>query len=93
MRHIKYHLEIGYCGCDEEGVMPVEDSLTDDNIDEIVDSMAHEHAQAWEGDERLCWDSDMSDEEYIEATEHFYDNVSGSWHWATDEEKEDYGVS
>ena len=78
-RKISYELDIGYAGCTEEGEIEVGDDLTDAQIDTMVDDMAREWATSWEGDERLCWDSEMSPEEYEEATEQFYENVSGSW--------------
>jgi hypothetical protein len=86
MRYIKYNLEIGYAGCDDEGIISVPNDYDNNDIDNMVHDMAMEHASSWEGDERLCWDSDMSEDEYNEATEHFYDGVCGSWEWVTDEE-------
>lgn len=95
MRYIHYTLEIGYCGCDDEGVIAVDDDMEHDAIDMMVNDMAQDHASGWEGDSRLGWDDewDVDSEEYEEYTSLFYENVSGSWHWATAEEMKDYGVS
>lgn len=90
MRKIRYQLEIGYCGCSEEDVTEVPDSLTNREIDDMVHDMAMEHASSWEGDERLGWSSDMTDQEYQEETERFYQNVCGSWEFISDQEAEDY---
>ena len=87
MRKIKYVLEIGYAGCGDEGVMEVDDNMTDGEIDDMVNDMAMEHASSWEGDERLGWDEDMSEDENEQQTESFYEGVCGSWEF-TDEESE-----
>ena len=85
MRTIKYNLEIGYCGCNDEGTTTVPDSMSNSDIDQMVYEMAMEHAQGWEGDERLAWDSDMTEEEYDQATEWFYENVCGSWEFVEED--------
>ncbi len=79
MRKIEYKLDIGYCGCGDEGETKTTDDMTDEQIDHMVNDMAHEWASQWEGDIRLCWDEDMTEEEYDEATQSFYEGVSGSW--------------
>lgn len=79
MRTIAFNLEIGFCGCNDEGTMTVPDDMTDTEIDEMVHEMAMEHAQSWEGDERLGFGDEDQDEE--EFTEQFYEGVSGSWHF------------
>ena len=84
MRQIAYDLDIGYCGCNEEGVMEIEDTMTDKEIDDMVHDMALDHAASWEGDERLGWGSE--DEDQDEITQQFYEGVSGSWRWVTDTE-------
>lgn len=82
MRKIKYKLEVGFCGCDDEDVMEIEGS--DAEIDSIVYEMAQEWATNWEGDQRLY---DDWDEETVES---FYENVCGSWEELSDEEFEEY---
>jgi len=86
LKYIRYILDISYCGCGDEDVMSVNDNMTDAAIDDMVHDMAMEHATSWEGNERLCWDREMSEEEYEQATEHFYEGVSGSWDYITEEE-------
>lgn len=73
MREIFYRLEIGYAGCQDEGATVVPDDMTNDQIDNMVHEMALEHAQSWEGDERLIedWNAD--------ETDYFYQNVEGTW--------------
>lgn len=77
MRTIIYELDIGFCGCGEEGTMEVSDTMTDKEIDEMVHEMAIQHAQSWEGDERLGFGNEDEDQE--EVTDEFYQNVCGSW--------------
>ena len=91
MRHIVYTIDVGYCGCGDDGIATVTDDMSNADIDNMVNDMAHEHANQWEGDYRLAWDEDMSEEEYEEATDMFYENVCGSWSWATAEDLENYG--
>lgn len=85
MAKISYKLEIGYAGCQEEGELYIDDNMTDEEIDNMINEMAHEHAASWEGDTRLGWHDDMTDEEYDEANESFYENVEGSWEFVEDE--------
>ena len=86
MRKIAYCLSIGFAGCEEEGTIEVADDATDAEIDLMVDEMANEHASSWEGDERLGWHSDMTDEERDEETTSFYEGVDGTWQDAPPEE-------
>lgn len=79
MRTIAYTLEIGYPGCEEQGEMNIPDDFTDADIDNLIDSMAIEHANEWEGDSRLGWDCEMSQEKEEEYTEQFYEGVYGHW--------------
>ena len=79
MRKIYYKLDIGYTGCGYEGVSTVADDMPDSEIDEMVNDMALQWAESWEGDSRLGWDDDMTDEEQEQQTEDFYQNVCGSW--------------
>jgi hypothetical protein len=84
MRTIKFELDIGFCGCGDEGTMTVSDDMTNAEIDEMVHDMAMDHAQSWEGDERLGWGNE--DEDQDEVTEQFYENVGGSWQFVENEE-------
>ncbi len=86
MRKIRYDLDIGYPGCNDEGVMEVEDNMTDAEIDDMVNDMAAEHGNSWEGDERLGWWSDMTEEEREEENEYFRENVCGSWQFTTEDD-------
>lgn len=86
MRKIYYEIDVGYCGCGHEDTTTVDDDMSDGEIDQMVNDLAMDWAQQWEGDERLCWDSEMSSEEYDAATDEFYSGVSGWWRWATDED-------
>lgn len=79
MRKISYKLEIGYPSCSDEGEAEVDDNMNNDEIDTMVHDMAQEYGASWEGDERLAWDEEMSEDEYEDATESFYENVEGSW--------------
>jgi hypothetical protein len=89
MRKIRYKLDIGYAGCGDEGTETVPDDMTDADIDAMVQDMAQEHAASWEGDNRLCWDEDMSEEDYQDATEHFYEGVCGSWSFVLDGDEDE----
>lgn len=84
MTKIRYTISIGYAGCDEEDVIDIADDMTHDQIDAMVDEMAQEYAQSWEGDQRLCWDDDMTEEEYGDATHAFYENIAWSWEYEPD---------
>ena len=77
MRKIYYTLDIGYAGCGDEGLHEVDDDATDKEIDQLVDDLAMDWASTWEGDDRLGEDWDE------EGTEAYYQQVSGSWRWAT----------
>lgn len=86
MRKIKYKLEIGFCGCDDEGVMEVTEAEFQ-RMDQIIEDMSLEWSSSWEGDTRLYeeeWDS-MSD-----GYEEYYANCSGSWEEISDEEYEEW---
>lgn len=87
MRKIYYTLDIGYAGCGDEGITTVDDDMTDSEIDEMVDNMAHDWAASWEGDQRLGFDEDDEDIPYDQQVEDFYQGVSGSWRWATEEDE------
>ena len=87
MRKIDYVLDIGYCGCQDEGTTTVPDDMTDHEIDIMVNDMAVEWAGSWEGDERLGFDPDGSEEEQAQEAEHFYEGVSGSWHWTAEDDE------
>jgi hypothetical protein len=95
MRYIKYNLEIGYCGCNDEGVLPVPDGMPNNAIDDMVNSMAQEHASSWEGDERLGFtspdDEDYTDELAEQEVEDFYANVDGDWEFITEDEAKNEG--
>lgn len=84
MKKIAYKIDIGYHGCGDSGTIEVPDDTTDDEINRIVEEMTMEHAASWEGDERLGWGSEMSEEEFEQETEFFYENVSSDWHWVED---------
>jgi hypothetical protein len=83
-------LSIGYAGCDEEGILEIDDEMSSDEIEIMIDDMAHEHANSWEGDSRLGWDDEMSKEEYEEECELFRENVEGSWRIATESDIENF---
>ena len=70
---IKYHLEVGYCGCDDEGVINIP-SDREHEIDNIVNDLAMNWAEQWVGDTRL-----MDEEEWEENEENFWGDVGGSW--------------
>lgn len=81
MARIKYKLEIGYAGCDEEDEIEVDDDMTDEEIQSMIDEMAQEWASSWEGDTRLGWNDEMTEEEYEQECEFFYENVCGYWEY------------
>lgn len=97
MRHIKYYINIGYCGCDEEGVTTVPDNYDDGDIDRMVSDMAYDYAESWEGDTRLGFtdynDDDWTEELAKEERDNFYANVGGHWEWATEKDLEEYGLA
>ena len=76
MRKIRYSLEIGFAGCQDEGVMEVDDEISEQEIEDVLNEMALNWASGWEGDERL-----FSEEEWEEegASENFYENVYASF--------------
>ena len=76
MAKIKYVIDLGFAGCGDEGEEEIDDGMSKEQIDAYVHDMAQEWAQSWEGDERLYYE--WNDE----VTEHFYENVYGSWEWA-----------
>ncbi len=86
MRKIRYDLDIGYPGCNDEGVMEVPDGMCPAEIDEMVNDMAAEYGNSWEGDERLGWSSDMTEEEHEQENESFREGVCGSWQWAREDD-------
>ncbi len=86
MRRISYKLDIGYSGCQDEGETLVNDDMTNAEISEMVNDMAIEWANSWEGDSRLGWEEEMTEEENEEQTDSFYENVEGSWEFVTGEE-------
>ena len=86
-RKIYYDLDIGYAGCGDEGIATVDDDMTDSEIDEMVDNMAHDWATSWEGDQRLGFGDPDEDEDYDQQVDDFYASVSGSWRWATEEDE------
>lgn len=90
MRYIKYYLDIGYAGCGDEGVTEVGD-MDDAEIDQMVNDMAHEWADSWEGDERLGFGNEDEDQE--EVTTNFREGVSGWWCEATPSDLEEYGLA
>ena len=94
MRKIYYELDIGAVGCGDEGVTTVDDDMTDSQIDDMVNQMAHDWADSWEGDERLGFtspdDEEYSEELAVQEAEEFRANVGGWWRDATPEEIEDY---
>lgn len=79
MRWIRYSLEVGFAGCHYQGSMEIDDDMTNEQIDAMVHEMALDNAQSWEGDERLGWDPDQTEEEREQETEFFYENVYGTW--------------
>lgn len=79
MRKIKYNLEIGFCGCNEEDEMEIDDDMSDEDISNMINNMANEYAVGWEGDTRLGWEDGMDEEEYDEVTERYYEGVYGAW--------------
>jgi len=87
MRKIYYNLEIGYSGCGDEGILEIGDNETDEEIQEIVNDMASQWASQWDGDTRLGWYEDMTEEEEEEENETFWQSVSGSWRWATPDDE------
>lgn len=97
MRRIKYYLDVGYCGCGDEGVIVVPDNYDRGDIDMMVNDMAQEHAALWEGDTSLGFteygDDDWTEELAEEERDNFYANVSGHWEWATDADLEEYGLA
>jgi hypothetical protein len=96
LRKIYYELDIGYCGCDDKGIIEVGDDMSDADIDDMVHEMALEHAASWEGDERLGFsnpddfEGGYDSDEYQQEVDNFYDNVCGSWRDATPEDLENY---
>lgn len=91
MRYIKYYLDIGYAGCDDEGIIIDAHDMNDAEIDEMVNDMAHDWADSWEGDERLCFGNEDEDQE--EVTADFRAGVSGWWEEATQDDLEEYGLA
>jgi hypothetical protein len=89
MRHIYYEIDIGYAACGTEGVMTVEDSATDESIDQSVHEAAMDYASSWEGDERLGWGHE--DEDQNEVTDSFYENIGSHWRDATPDDLENVG--
>jgi hypothetical protein len=85
MRKIKYTLDIGYCGCQEEDTMVIPDDMTDNEIDTMLDEMVHQYADSWEGDSRLGFDPDASEEEQEDHAHSFREGLSGYWEEVADD--------
>jgi hypothetical protein len=79
MRTIEYELDIGFCGCGDEGTIQVPDDMTNSEIDEMISNMAHEWADSWEGDSRLGFTEDANEATMEEESDSFRENVCGSW--------------
>ena len=73
MAKIYYEIDVGYCGCGNEGVIEVGEA-TDEERNAIVQELANSWAEQWIGDERL-----MSAEEWEESEEYFWEGVGGFW--------------
>lgn len=83
MRYVRYSLEVGFCGCNEEGVMAFDDKDFV-HVQETLDAMAQDHATSWEGDTRL-----YDEEEWAEMADDFYSNVYATWDEISEEEYKD----
>ena len=86
MAKIYYELDVGYCGCGDEGVIDVGD-MPEKSYDDLVNEMALEWANQWVGDERL-----MSEEEWKEDEESFWGNVGGTWEPYDPEKHDGYEI-
>lgn len=62
MRYIIVHLSAGYCGTDAVEFLTYEDSVTDAEIQEDVDELVYNHAEAYEYLE-TGWGEDFESDE------------------------------
>ena len=83
MRKIEYSLEVGFAGCQDEGITEVQDDMTNAEIDIMIHFMALENAVSWEGDERLYDEEQWANLEFVEQ---YYAEIYGTWEFVTEDD-------
>lgn len=91
MRYIHFHGNAGYCGTSYDEFQAFPDDTTDEELDEVSDSLCHDNAEQFEY-LHTGWDGDFEDEADHDL---YYDNAEGSWDEIPDAEtfesmREDY---
>ena len=86
MRYVKFSGGNGYCGCDWEEFLAVDDDTTETDLTNTAQQLAYDYAEGYEHvaegyDYEDGWDSDESEKEY-------YENVNYTWKWISKEEYE-----
>lgn len=89
MFYFKISAETSYCGTDKEEYYQFEERPSDEELDELAESVARDNAETYEylvsGFDGEHFE-DMSEEEQEEELENYYQNCSGSWEEITEEE-------
>ncbi len=88
MRYIKYILDVGYAGCNEEDVMALPDDISDVAIEANLYEALQDYAQSMEHvAEGYDWEEGWENEE---DKEYYYENCNYSWEEITEEEYNEF---
>lgn len=82
MKYVKFTCDTPFCGTEKEEYLAFEDTVTEEELYEILDDMIYENAESFE----YCatgWDEDFKSEEDREA---YYEDCSGEWKFVSEEE-------
>lgn len=95
MRYIKVVMDTAYAGTREEEYLVAEDDVTDDEIDQWVESMAEDHADMY----RYLATDDIYEEDYAEeedyeeaiaqAEEDYNQDIYYNWEGISEEDMEE----
>lgn len=88
MQYVKIVGAVPYAGCDEIKYIAFRTPRTEEELQEWADEVAQSNG---EGYEYLAtgWDNDLDGEEYEDAVDYYWQNVSGYYEIITKEEWED----
>lgn len=85
MKYVKFMCETPFCGTNNEEYLAFEDSITEGELDDILNDMVYDNAQSFE----YCatgWDFNFESEEEREA---YYEDCCGNWVYISKEEYEE----
>lgn len=77
MKYFKFTVGTPYCGTEEERYLAFPDSVTEEELEEYAEEMAHNQGESFEylvfgWDADPVGDGEMSQEEYDEQIDNFY---------------------